>query len=1305
MRREERHPGPDATLSAPRRRVALAAAAAALLGLAAALALRLAPVGATAIRAREDAFAAAAEQALERDTAELGRTAERIQASPEFGSIVDGGGAEVRPARLFTLLADALPPTRGIGAVFFDAAARPVAWAGEAAGLESERGAATAGLVVSYHVTRVFVGWVSPRGEGGARGTLLVTRRYPTGIIQPDLIEYLDLQGGPSRMRLRLKAAGQRDRLFSFFVEPAPPGVAEDDVARRRAFPAGLALAICAAALGVAARRPVIGLAAARFALLLGMPRGASGLCALIPSASGLLGLFATPADIFLTGVLAAAAAGALARGASFPMRRVAGALAALPLASVPWLAGRWAGAARPGLFEGMSIIPTAPAAFVEQTGLVALSAAALLAAGVFLSPLLPRRQSRALAALALLASGAAFWAAGGGLAAAAGFAAAVLVAAALAHRAVPCGRDDLLARASTAVFVVAAAALLLGAGLADGGRRFVDRALFRAERAAAGNAAAARRSAVARWAARVGDPDLEPWLPAGDRTHNDDLARALWVRGADEDFPELGDMLTIRSPLEATTSSFGVMRPGSRAPDAVRPVSIPSGFPATFLHVAWPREADRDALLSWVASRDVPDRVAAERLEWDAAGRPSGPRGESVELPPSLLAAARRKGNAVGVAEAPDGPRRVHVTSVSAGFAGFAAPVDPPLASAGAAFAAGEAALVVLVPLLFAFRPARGDRAKGPRFFGTFRARLVALVVLFGALPLAGSVVLVRVALANHATRETGRRARDLVTEGRRVLQSGEEGLATSPEGELNRAAAVIGTDLLHYRDGTLVAASRALPVSAAIARERLSAVVAQSLADGRPSAVAARRTNTAGAPRVFEAAEALSRDGRDVLAVVVGEDEALREAADGLVLLSVAVALAALGLGGRAALALGQPLEDLLEATGKVGEGRALPPLQRPENADLARLVDAFGQMSARVEERTQSLARERASAVGLLENLTAAVILFRRKDGEVLLSNDAADHVLPGAGLAERVAGPEWAPLRAALEAAASRPSPYETRVAVPGPAGERLFRVAIVTLPEELEEGRAILLLEDLTEFTRADRLAAWVDAARAIAHDIKNPLTPIRLAAERLRRFEDRHEAAPPGAIAGISANVLRQVAILTERIGRLGRFGDPSALERQRFDAGAARALLEEVAADFRVHERFDVSVEVAPDLLPFAADRLLLRDALTNFLVNAAEAVAERGGAVELSASNAALPGGAPGVRFACADDGPGPPEGAADRLFEPAFSTKARGSGMGLAAVRRTAERHGGAVFAVARPGGGLVIGFTLPALSSRA
>jgi signal transduction histidine kinase len=87
----------------------------------------------------------------------------------------------------------------------------------------------------------------------------------------------------------------------------------------------------------------------------------------------------------------------------------------------------------------------------------------------------------------------------------------------------------------------------------------------------------------------------------------------------------------------------------------------------------------------------------------------------------------------------------------------------------------------------------------------------------------------------------------------------------------------------------------------------------------------------------------------------------------------------------------------------------------------------------------------------------------------------------------------------------------------------------------------------------------------------------------------------------------------------------------------------------------------------------------------------------------VRLSAENATLVAGAPAVRFACADDGPGVPEEAAGQLFDPAFSTKSRGSGMGLAAVRRAAESHAGTVFAHPRAGGGLVVGFTLPALSS--
>jgi len=1059
-------------------------------------------------------------------------------------------------------------------------------------------------------------------------------------------------------------------------------------------------------ALGLAARAPAIGAVAARFALLLGTPLGASGVFAAGWDRGPLLGLVGTPADVFLTGLAALLLARALSKG----VRRrggdahAAGVLLAIPLALAPGLLGRAVALLAPSLFDTMSLVPAGLPEFLAQTGFLALGAAALACASLLPKPGAAGRSARVAAALGLGALAAAFVSAGSPLHVPCLAAASLALTFALAGRARPTAETDLLSRAATAVFVLASATLLFAAGLADGRLRHADEAIARAEDVAQGDGAVVRAESVRRWERRVASASLEPWLPAGERTQRDDLARALWARGADESFPELGDTLTIRSPLGATVSSFGVIRPGRRTADLVSPAVIPAAFPAEFRHVPWPRELDRDPLLSAVASRDVPDRVAVERLEWDAAGRATGSRSEGVEMSDRILDRVRRSGEAFETVSTPDGLRRVHVRAVASGFAGFAAPADSPLAVTGAAVAAGEAALVILVPLLFAGSPGRGVALRFPRrFFATFRARLVALVLVFGALPLALSVVFVRIALERHATRETARRSRDVVSEGRRLLESDETGSAASPEGALNRAAAVIGWDLLRYRDGTLVAASRALPVAAEVARERLASPIAQELAEGQPSAWASRGALAPGSPRVVEAAEAVSADGREALAVVVAEDEAVRSAADALLLLSVAVALAAVGLGGRAALTLGGPLEELIAATANVGEGRPLPPLVRPANVDLARLVDAFTEMSARVEERTESLAEERASAVGLLGNLTAAVLLFRRGDGTVLLANPAADRLLPGGTLPDRLAAARWAPLRTALADAAVRPSPYEMRVTIPDPAGARFFRVAIVTLTGEERAPRVILLLEDLTDFLRADRLAAWVDAARSIAHDIKNPLTPIRLAAERLRRLEAKHETPPAGAIEDVAAGILRQVGILTDRIGRLGRFGDPAVVKQRVLDRAAVALLLEEVAADFRPHETIAIETETDPDLHPVAADPYLVRDALTNFLVNAVEAIGAARGRVRLSAGNATLADGAPGVRFACTDDGPGVPEDVAGRLFEPAFSTKSRGSGMGLAAVRRAAERHAGSVFAHPGADGGLVVGFTLPALSS--
>ncbi|MGZ5382088.1 MAG: hypothetical protein ACXWFQ_09500, partial [Thermoanaerobaculia bacterium] len=559
----------------------------------------------------------------------------------------------------------------------------------------------------------------------------------------------------PTRLRLRVLASERRDRLLALSVEASDPEVAEEEVRRASAFRPALLLAILAVALGFAARIPAAGVVAARFALLLGTPLGASGGFAVGWDPAPLLGLLGTPVDAFLTGlaalVLARALTGRARRRAGGP--HAAGVVLAIPLALAPGLLGRAAALVAPGLFDTMSLIPPGLPNFLQQTGLLALAAAALACASLLPKPGAARRNARAAAALGLGALAFAFVTAGSPLHVPCLTLASVALTFALAGRARPSPETDLLSRAATAVFVLAAATLLLAAGLADGRLRHADAAIAGAEGLARGDGAAVRAEAVRRWERRVASASLEPWLPAGERTQRDDLARALWARGADESFPELGDTLTIRSPLGATLSSFGVIRPGRRTADLVSPAVIPAAFPAEFRHVPWPRELDRDPLLSAVASRDVPDRVAVERLEWDAAGRATGSRGEGVEMPDRILNRARRLGEAVETVPTPDGLRRVHVRAAASGFTGFAAPADSPLAVTGAAVAAGEAALVILVPLLFAGAPGRGVALRFPRrFFATFRARLVALVLVFGALPLALSVVFVRIALEGHA-------------------------------------------------------------------------------------------------------------------------------------------------------------------------------------------------------------------------------------------------------------------------------------------------------------------------------------------------------------------------------------------------------------------------------------------------------------------------------------------------------------------------------------------------------------------------
>ncbi len=1289
-------------------------ASALLLGLLAAgglfsvLAARLAPLPPEAEARRAGRLEERARRALERDAQRLAEVSAKLSSDPALVEIVEGGTAGVRPGGLYRLLGASLPKGPRWGVVLLDRSGEAVAWAGEPGDLPDRASPRAGPFAASFRVTEGTLAHESRLGRSPeTQGVLIVTRRFPTGIVRPDLLDASPGAGPSTRRRVRVQAARSPNRLFAVSLEPDTRELVEEDVRNASSRPGALLCGLAAVALGLLARRPATGAVAARLVVLLAVPQADGGPFArMLADPTGLL---ATPFDAAFTGlvalVLLRSALGTPRRPTGSVGRLAAGTAAALA-ASAPAVLGLAGGLGVPslllglGLFTGPMEAPLASAGFVAvATGLVGLGA---LLSGQALRP------GRASAAAGPIGLGLVVWCAFASPSAGTLvllLTGAVLLAAGLSGPAARFAGADLLSKAVAVALLVGAGALVTASGAALG-------RLARAESRLEG---AANRSMLERerleeegpavWEERLASPDLLPWTPAGGRTVMSDLARALWLRGRDGEFPERGDLLTVRDEEGRVLSSFGTLRPGDEGRGTAIGLSLPvPGTLGVLSRIPWPDADEEDPLLVGELGSPIHADRPVERIDFDGAGRPLG-RGrlERSELAGPLLAEVR-KGGAGWRTEESQGRRwRMSVRGTGAGFVAWGVEVPTPLFTLVSAVAAAETALpfALLVLLrrelgaLARARLARSGTRRGTRLFGTFRGRLALAFLVSGAVPLALGAALARTALDRSTARTTERQALELLREGRRILSDRVPG-SPSPA-DLNQAASVVGVDLLLYRDGRLAAASRAVPVAAGLAPEHLPSTLAATLADGASSAARTRAPLRPGGRRVAEAAVTLSREDRTTLAVVLGEDPAGRTAVEGLFLLAAAVALGALAFGGRGALALSRPVEELVAASERIGAGEAPGPIRPPEMEDLARLVEAFGTMSERVRERTELLEREREAAVSVLASLTPAALLFRVESGRILYANPAADALLPaGAMLSERLPEPRFAPVLAALRS----PRPFEARVTLHGGGRETVLRAVVADLTADAAGPRAVLLLEDLTDFTRAERLEAWVEAARAVAHDIKNPLTPIRLTAERLLRSSARGVPPDGPRVAEAAETILRQVELLTERTGRLSRFASPAAPERTRLSAEGVSGLLREVASDFAAHPAVKVGWAAFGELPDVFVDRALLRDAVSNFVLNAVEALDARGGNVVVEARPAAALRGEPGLEIACEDDGPGVADGDLARLFDPTFSTKSRGSGMGLAAARRAVEEHGGRLFAERSVRGGLRIGFVLPA-----
>ena len=387
-------------------------------------------------------------------------------------------------------------------------------------------------------------------------------------------------------------------------------------------------------------------------------------------------------------------------------------------------------------------------------------------------------------------------------------------------------------------------------------------------------------------------------------------------------------------------------------------------------------------------------------------------------------------------------------------------------------------------------------------------------------------------------------------------------------------------------------------------------------------------------------------------------------------------------------------RPIGELVGAARRVAGGDLAARVPAPNKYDeVGRLAAAFNRMTRRLQEQTGALESRRALTEAVLSGVSAGVVSVNR-DREVTLINLSAQALLRTG---------EVSPIGQPLDAIAPELDKLldtGERHAVLQLAGDGDVRTLAATV---VNAGNGhVLTFDDITQQLADQRHAAWSDVARRIAHEIKNPLTPIQLAAERLQRRYGREISDESGTFEKLVSTIVRQVGDIRRMIDEFSSFARmPKPLFRRENMAEIARhsLFLHEVA-----HPAIRFSLD-APDEPPImVCDRRQIGQALTNIVKNACEAVEAKLGEGQGGTIAMTIHVADGRLLLDLADDGVGLPA-ERDRLTEPYVTTRAKGTGLGLAIVRRIVEDHMGTISFADRPGGGTLVhlDFDLNALAA--
>lgn len=429
--------------------------------------------------------------------------------------------------------------------------------------------------------------------------------------------------------------------------------------------------------------------------------------------------------------------------------------------------------------------------------------------------------------------------------------------------------------------------------------------------------------------------------------------------------------------------------------------------------------------------------------------------------------------------------------------------------------------------------------------------------------------------------------------------------------------------------------------------------------------------------------------------------------------------VLFAAIWLGLYLARGITVPIEKLAEGTRAVSAGDLDHRVDARADGEVGILVEAFNDMTAelsanreKIEESAETLRRSsmeidqrRGYMEAMLENIGAGVISIDRR-GRVTIFNKAAGDILDispqnalGRAFSDVFESGHLDPVRKLMRSMRSRERESASAQVEMLVHGRLLTLRASLTLLRSADAGRlgAVIVFDDMTALMRAQRAAAWQEAARGIAHEIKNPLTPIQLSAQRMKRKFESGAYDFPDVLEACTDTIVSQVKGLEEMVNEFSRF---ARMPEPKLRLCAFEPLVEEVANLYRGgREGARLSVRLPDEGAAVLADPEQLRRVFINLLENAFEAQGN-GGEIDLRAW---IDQERNMVVVEVADQGAGVSEDVKAHIFSPYFSTKNRGSGLGLAISHRVVSDHHGTVGFRDNHPRGSVFRVTLPLASA--